>query len=354
MPAKHLTFGSLFSGIGAIDLGLERAGIECRWQVEIEPYCIRVLEKHWPAVKRHGDITKIEGSELERVDIICGGYPCQPFSQAGQRKGSEDARHLWPEFARIIRLLRPRYVLLENVPGHLSLGFGDVLGDLAGLGFDAEWTCVRAADVGASHLRKRVFVVAYRNSGGFGWPNFEDEINRPIPQGGPRRGVCEAGDNVADTEHAERRTEYQEHTEPHGRARSGWGCNQLGNATVPRFGAGREFEAGRGGLADAERAGLEIGDGKREQHARQDAESLTPGLPFAPGPNDPRWGTILRERPDLAPALESPVRGVAHGLPDWVDRALSNRTKRLKALGNAVVPQVAHLIGRCILTSPSR
>lgn len=298
MPAKHLTFGSLFSGIGGIDLGLERAGIECRWQVEIEPYCIRVLEKHWPAVKRHGDITKIEGSELERVDIICGGYPCQPFSQAGQRKGSADARHLWPEFARIIRLLRPRYVLLENVPGHLSLGFGDVLGDLAGLGFDAEWTCIRAADVGASHLRKRVFVIG----------------------------------ELADAERARRQA-------------AGERCD---------IDAGREFEAGRGGLADAERAGLEIRDGKREQHARQDAESLTPGLPFAPGPNDPRWGTILRERPDLAPALESPVRGVAHGLPDWLDRAVSNRTKRLKALGNAVVPQVAHLIGRCILTSPSR
>jgi DNA (cytosine-5)-methyltransferase 1 len=158
-----MTFGSLFSGIGGLDLGLERAGMECRWQCEIEPFCRQVLAKHWPHVTRYKDVREI-GEELEPVDLICGGYPCQPFSQVGERGGTEDPRHLWPEFARILRLLRPRYALMENVPGHLSMGFGDVLGDLAEIGFDAEWMCLRASDFGAPHRRKRVFILAYSRS----------------------------------------------------------------------------------------------------------------------------------------------------------------------------------------------
>lgn len=155
-----MTFGSLFSGIGGLDLGLERAGMECRWQCEIEPYCRQVLAKHWPNIPCYEDVRKI-GDDIEQVDLICGGYPCQPFSQAGKRGGVQDERHLWPEFARILRLLRPRFALLENVPGHLSLGFGEVLGDLAENGYDAEWACLRASDFGAPHRRERVFIVAH-------------------------------------------------------------------------------------------------------------------------------------------------------------------------------------------------
>src|SRR5215471_17499230 len=118
-----MTYGSLCRGIGGIDLGLDRAGFECRWQCEIDEFCRKILAKHWPHVRRYGDIKQLTGGELEPVDLICGGYPCQPFSQAGKRGGENDPRHLWPEFARIIRILRPRYVLLENVSGHLSLGF---------------------------------------------------------------------------------------------------------------------------------------------------------------------------------------------------------------------------------------
>ncbi len=153
--------GSLFSGIGGLDLGLERAGMTVAWQSEIDPYACRVLAKHWPHVPNLGDITTIDWSTVEPVDLVCGGYPCQPFSLAGTRAGENDARHLWPHFANALRLLRPRIALLENVPGHLSLGFGRVLGDLAELGFDAEWDCIPAAAVGAPHLRYRVFVVAH-------------------------------------------------------------------------------------------------------------------------------------------------------------------------------------------------
>lgn len=156
-----MTFGSLFAGIGGLDLGLERAGMECRWQVEIDPFCRQVLQKHWPKVPKYGDITKLTGNELELVDFICGGFPCQPVSTAGKRLGETDERWLWPEFIRIIRVVRPARVLLENTPGLLVLGFGTVLGDLATSGYDAEWDCIPAAAVGAAHLRDRVFLMAH-------------------------------------------------------------------------------------------------------------------------------------------------------------------------------------------------
>jgi len=159
------TFGSLFAGIGGIDLGLERAGWKCKWQVENDPYCVKILEKHWPNVKRYGDIKIV--TELENVDLICGGFPCQPISVAGKRKGTKDERWLWPEFARIIRLVRPRYVLVENVPGILNVNqgraMGEVLGDLAESGYDAEWNMLSASMFGGSHCRKRIFIVAYSN-----------------------------------------------------------------------------------------------------------------------------------------------------------------------------------------------
>lgn len=124
-----LTVGSLFSGIGGLDLGLERAGMEVRWQVEIDPYCQRVLAKHWPNVTRYGDIKTIDWTEVEPIDLVCGGFPCQPVSLAGKRRAQDDPRWLWPEFARCLRVLRPRFALLENVPGILTAGFGSVLAD---------------------------------------------------------------------------------------------------------------------------------------------------------------------------------------------------------------------------------
>ena len=160
-----MRIGSLFSGIGGLELGLEWAGVgHTVWQVGREPFCLDVLAKHWPDAQRFDDVRTVGAHNLEPVDVICGGYPCQPFSHAGDRGGSADPRHLWPEFARIIRELRPRFAVLENVAAHLSLGFGDVLGDLAGMGYDAEWGVLRASDFGAPHKRARVWVVGYSNS----------------------------------------------------------------------------------------------------------------------------------------------------------------------------------------------
>ncbi len=157
-----MTFGSLFAGIGGMDLGLERAGMECKWQVEIDPFCQKVLRKHWPKVPKYGDITKLDGSELERVDLIAGGFPCQDLSVAGFMRGIDGERSgLWAEFSRLIGRVRPRNVLVENVSGLLANeSMRRVLGDLSALGFDAEWESIPAAAVGAPHLRDRVWIFA--------------------------------------------------------------------------------------------------------------------------------------------------------------------------------------------------
>jgi DNA (cytosine-5)-methyltransferase 1 len=157
-----MTFGSLFAGIGGFDLGLERAGMECKWQVEIDDFCNRVLEKHWPHVKRYRDVREVGKHNLEPVDLICGGFPCQDVSVAGRREGIGGERSgLWSEYHRVVCELRPQFVIVENVSGLLLGGLGKVLGDLAEIGYDAEWECISAASVGALHNRDRVWIIAY-------------------------------------------------------------------------------------------------------------------------------------------------------------------------------------------------
>ncbi len=160
-----LTFGSLFAGIGGLDLGLERAGMSCAWQVEIDDYATRVLTKHWPDVPRFRDVRSVGAHNLPAVDLMCGGFPCQDISEAGKGTGLAGNRSgLWFEYHRIIRELRPRYVFVENVSALLIRGMGTILGGLAEIGYDAEWQSIPAAALGAPHYRERVFVVAYPGS----------------------------------------------------------------------------------------------------------------------------------------------------------------------------------------------
>lgn len=157
-----MTFGSLFAGIGGFDLGFERAGMECKWQVEIDPFCRKVLAKHWPNVARYEDVRTVGKHNLEWVDVLCGGFPCQDISNAGKRAGIDGERSgLWREFYRIICELRPRYVVVENVAALLVRGMGRVLGNLAEIGYDAEWDSVPASDFIAHIYRDRVFIVAF-------------------------------------------------------------------------------------------------------------------------------------------------------------------------------------------------
>lgn len=159
-----MKFGSLFAGIGGFDLGFERAGMECAWQSEIDPFCNRVLARHWPAVSRYGDIRELRGEDLEPVDLICGGFPCQDVSVAGRRVGLVGERSsLFFEFARIAEEMRPRWLVVENVPGLLSSNggrdFGTVLGTLAELGYGVAYRILDAQYFGVPQRRRRVFVV---------------------------------------------------------------------------------------------------------------------------------------------------------------------------------------------------
>jgi DNA (cytosine-5)-methyltransferase 1 len=159
-----LTFGSLFAGIGGFDLGFERAGMACKWQVEIDDYATKVLAKHWPSVHRERDIRECGQHNLQRVDVICGGFPCQDISYAGLGAGLDGERSgLFFEALRVVRELQPRAVVLENVAALLTRGLDRVLGSLAEVGYDAEWDCIPAAAFGAHHIRERVFIVAFRS-----------------------------------------------------------------------------------------------------------------------------------------------------------------------------------------------
>lgn len=159
-----LTVGSLFSGIGGFELGLERTGgFKTVWQCEIDPFCQKVLEKHWPDVKRFTDIKTMGlDEEIPCVDVICGGFPCQDISCAGKGAGIHAERSgLWWEMLRIICLVRPKYILVENVAALLNRGLDEVLGSLAESGYDAEWQILHTNWFGGWHRRERLFLVAH-------------------------------------------------------------------------------------------------------------------------------------------------------------------------------------------------
>jgi len=158
-----MRFGSLFAGIGGFDLGLERAGMECAWQVEIDPFCQQVLAKHWPDIKRYSDVRECGKHNLEPVELICGGFPCQPHSVAGKRRGAADDRDLWPEYRRIVEELRPRWVLAENVPGIRTTILDQVLSDLDNLGYTTGTLNIPAVAFDAPHIRERILIVAHAN-----------------------------------------------------------------------------------------------------------------------------------------------------------------------------------------------
>jgi DNA (cytosine-5)-methyltransferase 1 len=163
LRCNPLLYGSLFSGIGGIDLGFDRAGLKCAWQVEIDPFARKVLEKHWPGVPKHDDIRTFKPTP---VDVVCGGFPCQDISHAGKRVGIDGERSgLWCEFARVVRDIRPRFVVVENVQALRYKGGGlyRVLSDLAECGYDAEWQSLAAGSFGAPHIRERIILVGYTN-----------------------------------------------------------------------------------------------------------------------------------------------------------------------------------------------
>lgn len=312
---KALTHGSLFSGIGGFDLGFERAGIKTIWQVEIDGYCRRVLARHFPDAQRFSDIRECGGRNLPTVDILSGGFPCQDISNAGKRAGIDGERSgLWSEYARIIRELRPRYVVVENVAALLGRGMERVLGDLAACGYDAEWQSIRARDVGAPHQRERIWIVAYPQcSGRRESPSYLSVIQESLCS--PKR---KKGSSIARPSGKAAMSD----SDSSGRGRSDC-SNEVNRSTVPRR---------RNALNDSGAMGPKVSDDDRERFAQfqgQCAAAWPPGttIPYA----DPWWET------------EPDVGRVADGIPNVVDR--------LRGIGNAIVPQIAEWIGRRIVSA---
>lgn len=175
-----MKIGSLCTGYGGLDMAVEAFfDAEMVWCAEIDKYASQLITTRFDKPNL-GDIKQIDWDTVEPIDILTAGYPCQPFSTAGQRKGTDDQRHIWPHIIKAISILRPSIIILENVRGHLSLGFKDVLKDLAENGYDARWQIVRASDVGAPHQRARLFIVAHTKSG---WSRFQSSR---ISQGNTR------------------------------------------------------------------------------------------------------------------------------------------------------------------------
>jgi len=333
-----LTFGSLFAGIGGLDLGLERAGMECRWQVEIDDYATRVLERHWPDVPRFRDVRDCGAANLERADLICGGFPCQDVSLAGQRAGLAGKRTtLWSEFSRIICEVGPRWVLAENVPGLLSSDsgrfFGRVLRDLAESGYDAEWDCIPAAAVGAPHRRDRVFIVAHTN-----------RARQLQPQGceqDQRGWTGNSGANVANTQGGQPREQNNKSRRESLGARGG-------NSGRNEESCDREVLVYPSGF-DGKRPVYErdtTGQSKETPRNRGCPSPNTDGPRLAFWQNKERLWQFTSSVGARQWATEPSVGRVAHGVPRRVDR--------LRGLGNAVVPQVAEFLGRMIVAADAR
>lgn len=161
---SKLKHGSCFSGIGGFGLAARWAGIETAWQIEMDKYCRKVLDRHFPNTKKYKNIKEVNPYELESVDIISGGFPCQPFSVAGKRRGQKDDRYLWPRMLEVIRVIKPTYVLCENVTGIIDMALDQTLADLEASGYTCETLIIPACALDAPHRRDRVWIIAYTDS----------------------------------------------------------------------------------------------------------------------------------------------------------------------------------------------
>jgi DNA (cytosine-5)-methyltransferase 1 len=320
------TIGSLFSGIGGLEYGLELAGVgRTVWQVERDAFCRGVLARHWPEARRHDDVRTATAALLGPADVVCGGFPCQDISQAGRGAGLDGERSgLWFEFARLLSEMRPRprAVVVENVAALLSRGFDVVLSDLADLGYARrEWAVLRASDVGAPHQRARLFVLAYADgdrqrqpSGGqseeWGWVGHRGAVANP--DGGKLRQ----------------------------QSRRGGGANGPG-APLAR-------EHGETGVGDAECP--------RRSGALDTSGAPQRRVPAKPGRRVGEAQPRVGGHPDGVPAwLARWPAGRGETQHEWEPprtvegQPIAGRRERLRALGNAVVPQVAAIVGRRVV-----
>lgn len=334
----ELKVGSLFAGIGGFDLAAEWVGWRTVWVSEIEPFASKTLGVLFPEAINHGDITKIDFTKVEPIDVLCGGFPCQDISNAGKGVGIDGERSgLWREYRRAICELRPRYVVVENVSALLARGLDRVLGDLAALGYDAEWHCITASAVGAPHRRDRVWIVAYPNASGRdrdrGWGALPAAGRATSELADPQGERCAEARGLRRDESAERSPRPGEALAHADRAGLPQGDEGLAGASPEQPHGGRLLRA-TDDVPDPDLAGLEGGvqRARADQEGREVTslrESAQRGIEWARERNRGWWAT------------EPDVGRVAYGVPARMDR--------LRCLGNAIVPQVVEVIFRAII-----
>lgn len=331
-----LTLGSLFAGIGGFDLAAEAMGWRTAWFVEWDANCRHWLAVNFPGIPIYGDITELDFTELEPVDILCGGFPCQPASAAGKRLGTADERWLWPHFARAIGTLRPRYVVAENVPGLLSVNggraFAEVLRDVAALGYDAEWSGLSAADVGAPQERERVWLVAYaerepiRAAGRCGDAGAASSLYGATAE----RERVRVDDRAGSASVGSAASLGRERSRPARRRRDGSQDNGCALGYAER--AERWTEASAAHERDRDDGGRNEASGRTRESSRL-VGAWHDATPVRGADGTVRL--IPREAAEAGP--ESPLWPVADGIP--------GRVARLRAIGNTAVPQ-------CVLEGP--
>ena len=312
-----MRMGSLFSGIGGLELGLERSipGLQTVWQVEKEEFCRSVLERHWPNTKRYDNVLHVGAHNLEPVDVICAGFPCQSISIAGHMKGLEDEEKsgLWWHVHRIVSEFQSighePILVLENVANIIRVGGPDVVGSLAKIGYDCEWTVISASQCGAPHVRKRWFAVAYPSTIGY-------YMRNELAFANTNSVGCGTG---IDTER-----EHQHRV--HGEGDTTQGIQQRSE---------RQFGIGE----DSHDVTNPISNSKQQSPYTSSMESeRRPKRTICEGVRNNQKGGYWATFP-----TQSPVCRRDDGVP--------NRVDRLKALGNAVVPQCAEWGGQQIVTS---
>lgn len=345
----HYNLLSLFAGIGGFELGLERSGgFKAVASCEINPKCRHLLKHHWPEVPAYDDVCSLTADRLVAdgitVDAVCGGFPCQDISFAGNGAGLAGERSgLWREYARLIREIRPKRVIVENVAALLGRGLGDVLGDLAALGYNAWWDCIPASAVGAPHRRDRLWLVAY--PGSLEHQGYGDALRRAVsaelPGAPADAGLPDGPDPEADALRPDAHSAGPHRAEIHQ-----FGSSELRHeqeCVVGPLGpnvADAEGERPRRRRAGPDEITVHCGEvgalayahGQRFQE--RDAAALPSGQNLIGGRADAGWREWL---------AEPNVGRVAHGVPARVDR--------LHGLGNAVVPEIPYRLGRAILTA---
>lgn len=352
--------GSLCSGYGGLDLAVEEVfGAETVWHAEIDAAASKVLEKRWPGIPNHQDLTLVDWETAEPVDTLCAGWPCQPWSLAGKKLGAEDERAIWPEIARAIRALRPRYVVLENVSAVVVLGeLARAAGDLAQAGYDTQWCCLSASEVGAPHKRERFFLLATDTESG-GWdhgpaahlgaadrevdPPWDDSHTAgvdllPTPKASDASGGKHNSEGHADSlPGTVRLLPTPRTTDANGAGAHGVGGDDLRTVVslLPTPRASRSDEGDRQGNVIL----TECRWGKYEPAIRR-WEAVTRSAPDPTEPNS-------KGNPRLSARFAEWMMGLPAG---WVTDVDIPRTAQLKCLGNGVVPAQAAAALRWLLS----